>query len=211
MGVFVTVSERAARTPPDGRSNQANLCSRSCEPSSSVLGVTYLPLIRRQRTSDQPRWMATLDPAADAKHPTRPDRRGRDRRDQSGCWRTNREHREHEPDRAANMGRSGTDPRSASPPRVSSRSVPLASGQAVRRLTLDQEIEGSNPSSPASSSPNHKVLWSAPTTSLHVVVERRRAVRRRRRRTWFGHPTPLIFGHLIRRPRIDGHLILAGS
>jgi hypothetical protein len=25
----------------------------------------------------------------------------------------------------------------------------LASGQAVRRLTLDQEIEGSNPSSPA--------------------------------------------------------------
>ena len=29
----------------------------------------------------------------------------------------------------------------------------LASGQAVRRLTLDQEIEGSNPSSPASSLP----------------------------------------------------------
>ena len=28
--------------------------------------------------------------------------------------------------------------------------APLASGQAVRRLTLDQEIEGSNPSSPAS-------------------------------------------------------------
>ena len=27
--------------------------------------------------------------------------------------------------------------------------APLASGQAVRRLTLDQEIEGSNPSSPA--------------------------------------------------------------
>ena len=41
--------------------------------------------------------------------------------------------------------------------RVSSDRFPLASGQAVRRLTLDQEIEGSNPSSPASSptgSPN---------------------------------------------------------
>jgi hypothetical protein len=55
------------------------------------------------------------------------------------------------------------------------------------------------------------MLWSAPTRSLHVVVERRPAVRRRRRRTWFGHLTPLIFGHLIRRPHIDGHLILAGT
>src|SRR6478752_5670707 len=35
--------------------------------------------------------------------------------------------------------------------RVSCRPTPLASGQAVRRLTLDQEIEGSNPSSPANS------------------------------------------------------------
>src|SRR5438445_12496498 len=86
--------------------------------------------------------------------------------------------------------------------------APLASGQAVRRLTLDQEIEGSNPSSPASSSPNHKMLWSAPTRGLHIVLEHRSAVRRRRRRTWFGHLTLLIFGHLIRRPRIDGHLIL---
>ncbi len=34
---------------------------------------------------------------------------------------------------------------------VSSRSLPLASGQAVRRLALDEEILGSNPSSPASS------------------------------------------------------------
>src|ERR1035437_4572649 len=42
-------------------------------------------------------------------------------------------------------------PRSGSraPSGVSSRPAPLASGQAVRRLTLDQEIEGSNPSSPA--------------------------------------------------------------
>src|SRR6266550_2515364 len=84
--------------------------------------------------------------------------------------------------------------------------APLASGQAVRRLTLDQEIEGSNPSSPASSSPNHKMLWSAPMRGLHVVLERRPAVRRRRRRTWFGHLTPLIFGRLIRRPLVDGHL-----
>src|SRR5712671_7768852 len=82
----------------------------------------------------------------------------------------------------------------------------LASGQAVRRLTLDQEIEGSNPSSPASSSPHHKMLWSAPTRGLHIVLEHRPAVRRRRRRTWFGHLTPLIFGHLIRRPRINGNL-----
>ena len=36
--------------------------------------------------------------------------------------------------------------------RVSSDRFPLASGQAVRRLTLDQEIEGSNPSSPANRS-----------------------------------------------------------
>jgi hypothetical protein len=92
------------------------------------------------------------------------------------------------------------------------RPAPLASGQAVRRLTLDQEIEGSNPSSPASSSPNHKMLCVVGTNEgLHVVLERRSAVRRRRRRTWFGHLTPLIFGHLIRRPRIDGHLILAGT
>ena len=48
--------------------------------------------------------------------------------------------------------------------------APLASGQAVRRLTLDQEIEGSNPSSPASSpdpmpGPGHahrRPRWSAP-------------------------------------------------
>ena len=49
---------------------------------------------------------------------------------------------------------------------------PLASGQAVRRLTLDQETEGSNPSSPAKShkirpQPNgraqHLVAWPAPT------------------------------------------------
>src|SRR4029079_1166642 len=42
----------------------------------------------------------------------------------------------------------------------------LASGQAVRRLTLDQEIEGSNPSSPASypagsgpADPDHHIWW----------------------------------------------------
>src|SRR4029078_12334903 len=46
-------------------------------------------------------------------------------------------------------------PRPKAPPALTPRlsgiipSAPLASGQAVRRLTLDQEIEGSNPSSPA--------------------------------------------------------------
>ena len=35
------------------------------------------------------------------------------------------------------------------PPRATCRGRPTGSGQAVRRLTLDQEIEGSNPSSPA--------------------------------------------------------------
>ena len=37
-------------------------------------------------------------------------------------------------------------------------SAPLASGQAVRRLTLDQEIEGSNPSSPANTSEHETAL-----------------------------------------------------
>ena len=42
--------------------------------------------------------------------------------------------------------------------------APLASGQAVRRLTLDQEIEGSNPSSPAS-----YPTGSGPGTSDHHI------------------------------------------
>jgi hypothetical protein len=46
-------------------------------------------------------------------------------------------------------GRHPCPSRSRSSSGVSSRPAPLASGQAVRRLTLDQEIEGSNPSSPA--------------------------------------------------------------
>jgi hypothetical protein len=45
------------------------------------------------------------------------------------------------------------------------RPAPLASGQAVRRLTLDQEIEGSNPSSPANTQP---VVW--PTWLSHQIV-----------------------------------------
>jgi hypothetical protein len=37
------------------------------------------------------------------------------------------------------------------------RAGPLGSGQAVRRLTLDQEIEGSNPSSPANTTTRRAV------------------------------------------------------
>ena len=54
--------------------------------------------------------------------------------------------------RSRSGGRRVTQPagRPGPCPAVSSPTAPLASGQAVRRLTLDQEIEGSNPSSPAS-------------------------------------------------------------
>ena len=38
----------------------------------------------------------------------------------------------------------------------------LASGQAVRRLTLDQEIEGSNPSSPANPRTEARTMAGSP-------------------------------------------------
>jgi hypothetical protein len=56
----------------------------------------------------------------------------------------------------------------------------LASGQAVRRLTLDQETEGSNPSSPASSSPNHKMFWSMRQLGVDQLVKDPVPGRRRR-------------------------------
>ena len=52
-------------------------------------------------------------------------------------------------DSAVWLSEVGAARRSRGGRRVSCRPAPLASGQAVRRLTLDQEIEGSNPSSPA--------------------------------------------------------------
>ena len=64
--------------------------------------------------------------------------------------------------------------------------APLASGQAVRRLTLDQEIEGSNPSSPASS-PRVAVQNLPTTTSGGFVREERDAGSKKEPRAY---PTP---------------------
>jgi hypothetical protein len=88
------------------------------------------------------------------------------------------------------------------------RPAPLASGQAVRRLTLDQEIEGSNPSSPANPQDtglnvrlDYYILW----------FERVQASVAKEAIRCNGHLTPLIFGHLILDARINGHLILSST
>jgi hypothetical protein len=76
------------------------------------------------------------------------------------------------------------------------------------RLTLDQEIEGSNPSSPANrqdmgliAGPGHYILWFG-RVSASVAKEATRCN---------GHLTLLIFGHLTLSVAARGHQTLMGT
>ncbi len=88
--------------------------------------------------------------------------------------------------RQGTRDRSGSQRPGARPCARMRRSV--ASGQAVRRLTLDQEIEGSNPSSPAntmtcgvSRKDDHNILWRSRFPQARVKQERRSLKIRRTR------------------------------
>src|SRR5439155_23640724 len=86
-----------------------------------------------------------------------------------------------------------------------SRTHPLGCGQVVRRLTLDQEIEGSNPSAPAKPQDVGLVL----STTLPLVVFGPISVLAEEDESWLGHLTRLICGHLIRGCLARGHLTLS--
>src|SRR5258706_15752315 len=71
----------------------------------------------------------------------------------------------------------------------------LASGQAVRRLTLDQEIEGSNPSSPA----KHDISVQACAEPPDVAVSTSLGPRTEEVRSGLRRPTTPRFVPLILR------------